>query len=66
MAVIVCDVDDGPLTPTAIRGCLVAAADNGVRLLRSSNARDTALLLHRLAVRHGDRPPRIDKPAHSQ
>ena len=60
------DLDAGPLSPNAIRGCLVAAADNGLRLLRSSDARDTALWLHRLAVRHGDQPPRIDKPAYAQ
>src|SRR3954447_11648519 len=28
------DLDDGPLTPNAVRGCLVAAMDLGVQLIR--------------------------------
>jgi Fanconi anemia group M protein len=56
------DLDDGTLTPTAVRGCLVAAVDLGVRLIRSSDPADSALWLHRLAFRHGERPPRRDRP----
>ena len=56
------DLDDGTLTPTAVRGCLVAAIDLGVRLVRSSDPADSALWLHRLAVRHGERRPRRDRP----
>jgi ERCC4-type nuclease len=37
-----------------------------VRLIRSRDAADTALWLHRLFVRHGGRRPQLDKPAYSQ
>ena len=60
------DLDDGPLSPQAVRGCLVTAADLGVRLLRSTDAADSALWLHRLAIRHGERPPRRDRPLFTQ
>lgn len=45
------DVDAGPCHPNAIRGCLLAVADLGVAIVRSSNPADTAQWLHRLAVR---------------
>ena len=45
------DIDDGPCHPNAIRGCLLAVADLGVAIIRSSNPADTAHWLHRLAVR---------------
>jgi ERCC4-type nuclease len=60
------DVDEGPLSPNAVRGCLVATLDLGVRLTRSRDANDTALWLQRLLVRHGSRRPRLDKPAYAQ
>ncbi|MGH2935275.1 MAG: ERCC4 domain-containing protein [Gaiellaceae bacterium] len=45
------DVDDGPRHPNGIRGCLLAIADLGVAVVRSRDPADTALWLHRLAVR---------------
>jgi ERCC4-type nuclease len=60
------DIDDGPLSPTAVRGCVIAAINLGVRLLRSTDAADSALWLQRLVVRHGERPPRRDRPLFTQ
>jgi ERCC4-type nuclease len=45
------DLDDGPRHPNAIRGCLLAIADLGVALVWTRDPEDTALWLHRLAVR---------------
>jgi len=60
------DIDAGPLSPAAVRGCVITALDLGVQLLRSRDAADSAAWLHRLAVRHGDRPPRRDRPLFAQ
>jgi ERCC4-type nuclease len=57
------DLDAGPLLPTAVRGCLVAAMDLGVHVIRSSEERDSAQWLHRILVRHGVRRPHLEKPA---
>jgi ERCC4-type nuclease len=59
-------LDDGPLSPNAVRGCIVAALDLGIRTIRSRDSEDTAAWLQRLAARHGDRRPRLHKPAYSQ
>lgn len=45
------DLDRGPLSPNAVRGACLAAVDKGIALLRSDHQRDSALWLHRLAVR---------------
>lgn len=45
------DIDRGPLGPNAVRGACLAAIDQGIALLRSHAQRDSALWLHRLAVR---------------
>jgi ERCC4-type nuclease len=45
------DIDDGPRHPNAIRGCLLAIADLGVAVVRTRDPEDTALWLHRLAIR---------------
>lgn len=45
------DLDRGPLAPNAVRGACLAAVDKGIALLRSDHQRDSALWLHRLAVR---------------
>jgi ERCC4-type nuclease len=45
------DVDAGPVHPNAIRGALLAVAELGVALLRSRDPADSALWLHRLALR---------------
>jgi ERCC4-type nuclease len=44
-------LDDGPRHPNAIRGCLLAIADLGVATVRTEDPGDTALWLHRLALR---------------
>jgi ERCC4-type nuclease len=46
------DLDAGPRHPNAIRGALLAIAELGVTLLWSRHPADSALWLHRLAVRH--------------
>jgi ERCC4-type nuclease len=61
------DLDNGPLTDVAIRGICVAVMDLGVGILRSTNAKDSALWLHRLAerrarVRYRNRPAYAQRP----
>lgn len=62
------DLDDGPRHPNAIRGCLLAIADLGIAVVRTRDPDDTALWLHRLAIRQerrrsGARPaPRQLRP----
>jgi Fanconi anemia group M protein len=45
------DLDAGPRHPNAIRGALLAIAELGVGILRSRDPADSALWVHRLAVR---------------
>ena len=45
------DLDAGPRHPNSIRGCLLAIADMGVAIIRTRDPEDTALWLHRLAIR---------------
>lgn len=45
------DLDNGPRHPNAIRGCLLAIADLGIAVVRTRDPEDTALWLHRLAIR---------------
>jgi len=45
------DIDAGPRHPNAIRGCLLAIADLGIAVVRSRDPADTAVWLHRLAIR---------------
>jgi len=45
------DIDHGPRHPNAIRGCLLAIADLGIAVVRSHDPADTAVWLHRLALR---------------
>src|SRR5581483_9196611 len=59
------DIDAGPRHPNAIRGCLLAIADLGIAVVHSRDAADTALWLHRLAVRQ-DRRRRAPGPAPSR
>jgi ERCC4-type nuclease len=60
------DIDRGPLHPNAVRGACLAVVDLGIALLRTETQRDSALWLHRLAVRcqRLERPP--DRPSYSQ
>jgi DNA excision repair protein ERCC-4 len=50
----------------AIRGVCLAAIDQGIALLRSGQPRDSALWLHRLAVRCQRVEPTANRPAYSQ
>ena len=60
------DLDGGGrgLHPNAIRGACLAAIDQGVALLRSADREDSALWLHRLAVRcqRDAMPPELPAP----
>ena len=49
------NLDDGPRHPNAIRGCLFAIADLGIAVVRTQDPDDTALWLHRLAIRQARR-----------
>lgn len=46
------DLDAGPRHPNAVRGALLAVFELGVGILWSRDPADSALWLHRLAVRH--------------
>ena len=46
------EIDAGPRHPNAIRGALLAIAELGVTILWSRGPADSALWIHRLAVRH--------------
>ena len=56
------NLDDGPLTPNAIRGALLAAADQGVSLVRSSSPSDSAAWLRLLCARRQNGSPRNRAP----
>jgi len=58
------DLDAGPRHPNAIRGALLAVVDLGVALVRSRDPADSALWIHRLALRQQRRSsPRL-RPVH--
>jgi ERCC4-type nuclease len=52
------DLDAGPRHPNAIRGALLAVADLGVAILRTRDPADSALWIHRLALRQARRGTR--------
>jgi DNA excision repair protein ERCC-4 len=58
------DLDRGPIAPAAIRGICIAVIEQGIRLIRTSDRSDSALWLHRLAVRRSAK--RQDRPAYAQ
>jgi ERCC4-type nuclease len=60
------DIDRGPLHHNAVRGALLAVIDQGIALLRSGYQRDSALWIHRLAVRCQQVEPAADRPAYAQ
>lgn len=60
------DIDRGPLHHNAIRGVCLAVIDQGIALLRSGYQRDSALWIHRLAVRCQEIEPAADRPAYAQ
>lgn len=59
------DLDDGPLSPAAIRGVWIALLDLAVGVVRSTSPEDSALWLHRLADRRSTVRSR-DRPAYAQ
>jgi len=60
------DLDRGPIGGAAIRGVCLAAIDQGIALLRSGQPRDSALWIHRLAVRCQRVELAAGRPAYSQ
>ena len=60
------DLDRGPLHHNAIRGVCLAVIDQGIALLRSGYQRDSALWIHRLAVRCQQLEPAAERPAYAQ
>jgi ERCC4-type nuclease len=59
------DIEDGPLSPKAIRGACVAVIQRGIRLVRTTDQNDSALWLERIAVRAAKYQP-IDRPRYAQ
>jgi len=60
------DIDRGPLHHNAVRGVCLAVIDQGIALLRSGYQRDSALWIHRLAVRCQEVEPAAERPAYAQ
>ena len=60
------DIDRGPLSPAAVRGVCLAAIDQGIALIRSGQQRDSALWIHRLAVRCQRLEQPAARPAYAQ
>ncbi len=60
------DIDRGPLHHNAVRGVCLAVIDLGIAILRSGYQRDSALWIHRLAVRCQELEPAAERPAYSQ
>ena len=60
------DIDRGPLHHNAVRGACLAVIDQGIALLRSGYQRDSALWIHRLAVRCQEIEPAAERPASAQ
>jgi DNA excision repair protein ERCC-4 len=59
------DIDRGPLGANAVRGACLAVIDQGIALLRSGQPRDSALWIHRLAVRCQRVALPADRPAYA-
>lgn len=59
------DVDDGPLSPKAIRGVILATIEQGIRLIRTNDRDDSILWLERLAIRAAGRA-KHDRPRYAQ
>lgn len=60
------DLDRGPLAPNAVRGVLLAVMEQGIRVLRSSAAQDSALWLARLEARSRLVRPKARRPIYDQ
>jgi len=59
------NLDNGPLTPKAVRGACLAVLDLGVGLIRTTEAYDSARWLHDLAQRRQTRTSR-NRPPYAQ
>ena len=59
-------LDEGPLSPAAVRGALLAATDQGITVLRSESQDDSALWIFRAAVRAGRGRSGPNRPAYAQ
>lgn len=59
-------LDEGSVSPAAIRGALLAAGENGVTVVRSETEADTALWLYRVACREGRSLRSPDRPLYAQ
>jgi ERCC4-type nuclease len=59
-------LDRGPLAPNAIRGVCLAVIDLDVALIRTDHQRDSALWLHRLAMRRQRVEAAAERPAYAQ
>ena len=59
-------LDAGPISATGIRGALLAAAENGVPIVRSESRADSALWIHRIAWRAARRSSSRDRPVYAQ
>jgi ERCC4-type nuclease len=57
-------LDAGPISPAAIRGALLAVAEQEVSVIRSATEADSALWLYRIACR--TIRPRRDRPLYAQ
>jgi DNA excision repair protein ERCC-4 len=57
-------LDNGPVSPAAIRGAILALMEQGIRVIQTSGQSDSALWIYRLAVRRQRRQPR-DRPAYA-
>lgn len=60
------DLDAGPLAPNAVRGVCLAVMEQGVPILWSTDAADSALWLTRLARRSLLVRPAADRPVYDQ
>ncbi|GAC1319913.1 MAG: hypothetical protein NVSMB25_11430 [Thermoleophilaceae bacterium] len=59
------DIDRGPLHPTTIRSVCLAVIEKGIPVLRSYQQRDSAVWLHRLALR-SHRGPGSNRSTYAQ
>lgn len=58
-------LDDGPVTPAAVRGACIAVMDLGVSIIRTEGLADSAQWLHRLAERRATHHSR-SRPGYAQ
>jgi Fanconi anemia group M protein len=61
-----CDLDDGSLSPVAVRGACLAVVGQGVPVVRSENASDSAMWLRILARRTATTRLGRDRPVYAQ